>query len=237
MNMRNILGLAAASVVGLVSIAGAGSISTGIADWKFVSYNDLGSGPGVSDAVRVATNSATGNSAAILASPNAGWTGGAPLVADGAKWISALSTGATTGMFGLYTYELELNLAPGSYQIDGRFTSDNLVESLVINGTEKLTGYAGPSVFSFQSNFVVPTTVTSAPIVIRAVVYNTGDFASVGQWGDRPVFTGTSATGTSNPTGFILSGEAVIIPLPAAAWAGIALLGVGGIVRRRVMTA
>jgi hypothetical protein len=228
--------LAAASVVGLASMAQAASISTGVAGWKFISYNDLGSGPAAGNQVRVDTNNAANSAAAILASPNAGWTGGTPLIADGAKWISALSTGASTGMFGLYTYELTLNLAPGSYEIDGRFTSDNLVESITINGTEKLTGYAGPTVFSFQSNFVVPTTVASAPIVIRAVVYNTASFATDGPFGARPTFN-ADPTGTGNPTGFILSGEAVIIPLPAAAWAGIALLGVGGIVRRRVLTA
>jgi hypothetical protein len=38
--------------------------------------------------------------------------------------------------------------------------------------------------------------------------------------------------------GFDLNAVSVIpVPLPAAAWAGIALLGVGGIIRRRVLTA
>jgi hypothetical protein len=229
-----ILGLAAASVVGLVSIAEAGSVSTGVADWKFVGFTDLGPAPDAGDAFRDATDAAAGNSAAILASPNGAWTGGAPLIAEGAKWISALSSGASAGMFGLYTYQLTLTLAPGTYEITGRFTSDNLVESLMINGSEKLTGYAGATETSFRTNYTVPASNASSPIVITAVVYNAGNFASVGPFGARPG-SSFSSTATNNPTGFILSGEAVLVPVPAAAWAGLALLGVGGAIRRRVI--
>lgn len=232
-----ILALAASSVVGFVSLASAGTVlSTGVAAWKFKAFTPLPLSPN-SGTLYNNTIAAQGNNAVSIA-PNGAWTGGTSLISEGASWISALSNGATNGLYGLYTYELTLSaLAPGTYEIGGKFTSDNLVDSFKVNGVELLTGYAGPTEQSFKNVYTVPANVASAPVTLTIRVYNESTVAGVmGPFGAYPV--GPNAPGGStNPTGFILSGNAVLVPLPAAAWAGIALLGVGGVIRRRVLAA
>lgn len=239
-----ILALAASGVVGFASLAGAGTVlSTGVADWKFKAFTALPQSPN-SGTLYNNTIAAQGTSAVSIA-PNGAWTGGTSLISEGARWISALSNGASSGLYGLYTYELTLNsLAPGTYEIGGKFTSDNLVDSFKVNGVELLTGFAGATQQSFKNTYTVPANVASAPVTLTIRVYNESTVSGVisnALWNSVSQLaypTGPNApTSTSNPTGFILSGEAVLVPVPAAAWAGLALLGVGGAIRRRITVA
>jgi hypothetical protein len=238
-----ILTIAAASVVGFASLAGAGTaLSTGVANWKFKAFTALPQSPN-SGTVYNNTIAAQGSNAMSIA-PNSNWTGGTSLINAGASWVSALTNGASSGLYGLYTYELTLNtIAPGTYEIGGKFTSDNLVDSFKVNGVELLSAFSGPTEKSFKNVFTVPANVASAPITLTIRVYNestVGGVISDASWNlnNQAYPVGPNAPGsTSNPTGFILSGEAVLVPVPAAAWAGIALLGVGGAIRRRIIVA
>jgi hypothetical protein len=233
-----ILALAASSVVGFASLASAGTVlSTGVAAWKFKAFTALPQSPN-SGTLYNNTIAAQGGNAVSIAR-NSNWVAPSAVGSTpGLSWISALSNGASNGLYGLYTYELTLSsLAPGTYEIGGKFTSDNLVDSFKVNGVELLTSYVGPTQTSFRNVYTVPANVASAPVTLTIRVYNESTVAGVaGPFGAYP--TGPNAPGGStNPTGFILDGQAVLVPLPAAAWAGIALLGLGGVVRRRITIA
>lgn len=241
--MRHILAFGSAVLLAS-SLASAGAVlTTGIADWKFKSFSPLTGSAGVASSPNTSAVAIVGNSA--WAAPSAVDVASTPGVPS---WISATANGATNGFFGLYEYELTLTgLAPGLYEISGKFTSDNLVDSFKINGSEKLTGFVGPTEQSYKFVYSVPANATGSAnpdLTITVRIYNestTGpNFISNASWntGNLAYPVGpNAANSTTNPTGFILDGSAVIIPLPAAAWAGLALLGVGGVIHRRVVSA
>jgi len=127
------------------------------------------------------------------------------------SWIGASEDGASRGLAGDYVYELSMELAPGTYNLAAAFTSDNFTTSFKLNGAELLAAPQSDP-YSFQSTFTVTDQTSTTPLNLQVVVHN--DTYSVGMSLD-------------NPTGLIVSGEvvAVPVPLPAAALAGLALLG------------
>lgn len=219
------------SVVLLPLFASAATISTGVANWKFAGFTALPLSPN-SGTLYSDTIAATGSNAVSIA-PNGAWVTPATVGSTtGLKWISALSNGASQGLYGLYEYELKLTappLAPGTYQISGKFTSDNLVDSFKINGNEVLTSYVGPTQSSYQFVYSLPVTTAGTDITLRARIYNEStEDGVIGPFGAYP--TGPNApSSTTNPTGFILDGKAVLVPTPQASLAGMSLLGVMGL--------
>lgn len=237
--------IACASIAAGATIASGASITTGIANWKFVDFQTYGGSLTSGTTYTNTVNAATSDSAAVAIAGHPGWVS-ASSVGPGASWISALGTGASAGIHGLYTYELTLTAPPltaGTYQISGQFSSDNLVDSFTVNGVEILPGLAYNSVYSFQQTYVVPTTNAPTDITLRVRVYNEAYYANPAQLPYSTSFTSaqfpngvTPQDSDANPTGFILSGEAVLVPTPQAAMAGMSLLaglGVVGYVKRR----
>jgi len=194
-----ILGLTAPSVwAGAVY-----DISTGVADWEYEGTTSADPAP-------------TDVAAAIL-TPHPAWT-----TIPGAYWIGPTSAHGSIGYLGYYTYELELTPAvAGTCVLAGSFSSDNLVYSLMLNGTELLPA-PQTDIYSFKYTTAFGG-ATSSPIVLTAVIYNEG---------------AVSPPDPDNPTGFILGGTAtMVVPLPPAAGIGLILLaglGLGTVVRRRL---
>lgn len=232
---------------GLTAATGASgaSITTGMADWRFVDFQTYG-GSLTSGQVYADTNAAaTADAAAVAIARNPGWIAESS-VGPGARWISALDSGATSGIHGLYTYELTLTappLAAGTYRISGQFSSDNLVDSFTVNGNQILPGLALNSVYSFQSTYVVPVNTAPTDITLRVRVYNEALYSTPYSPPYSMSFPQvqfpngvTPQNSDQNPTGFILSGEAVLVPAPQAALGGLSLLaglGFAGYLRRR----
>lgn len=223
-------------VLGVVSTSvNAASISTGVADWKFASYTAL-AGAANSGLVYTDTIAAQGSSAVEI-TRNSAWVAPTALSSEsGLSWISALSNGASNGLYGFYTYSLTLDglsnpalIAGKQYEVAGKFTSDNLIDSFTVNGSQVLSGYTGPTEQSFKFVYTVPTSVGIAPLTILARIYNESTVANAqGTFGTLP--TGPNAPGsTSNPTGFILTGTVTLVPLPPAAFAGLGLMGACGV--------
>lgn len=229
-----------AAALGLASTAAsAASITTGVANWKFVGFSTFptSANSGAVYTNTVAAAAAQGTAPAITR--NGAWVTEASVGSDSPRWISALTNGATNGIHGLYTFELTLTsppLAAGTHQITGTFTSDNLVESFTVNGVEILNAYVGPTEQSYKFTYTLPTTNAGTPITLRARVYNeavyAGGLTPTGPFGAYPQGV-TAQNSSSNPVGFILSGKATIVPLPPAVFGGMALLGVMGIGRIR----
>jgi hypothetical protein len=202
-------------------------ISTGSADWRLVSVpvgapvpvsvDASGFVPGPDNVVTFPGDAyAVDYVAPLLTSPHAGWNNSLNGVAD---WIGATTDGASKGIYGWYVYELSISpVADGPYLVAAQFTSDNMVTSITLNGTP-LTFDAQNGVYSFQNIFNVggQSNVVD-PLVLQVVVYNE--------------FEVSGTTNTNNPTGLILAGDVTLVPLPAAAWAGLALLGGLGVKRR-----
>lgn len=204
------------------------SISTGVAAWQFTNFTGFPGSAGAGDPVYDATILAEG-SAATSITANPGWVA-APA---GSSWVSALATGATQGVHGRYTYELTLTSPPlqagFQYLLSGVMSSDNLIDSFKVNGVEQLTGNVGPTVYSFQTLWTVPSSSAVAPL-ISITVYNEAKYGPAGTppldpFG-LPYDDGVNPIGgTDNPTGLLVSGTATLVPLPAAVWAGLVLLG------------
>jgi hypothetical protein len=224
------------------AVAGPVSISTGVADWKFVGFQ-AGVGAATGTLRTNTQNAAAAGGLAAEIAANSAWiqTNNAAFAPEaGLSWISGLSNGASEGLFGFYTYELTLTppavTAGSPYVISGKLSSDNLLDSFTINGVQQLTGYVTNSEFSYRVVSTLPTGSGIAPLVLRARVYNMANVASMGTFGLTPT-AGTAANSTSNPTGLLLQGTAVVVPLPSAAWAGLALMGTVGCmqIRRSMM--
>jgi len=200
--MRTIgfLGVLVLSLV-TAQIAGAASVSTGMADWQLV---ELPAGaPG------------TIGTAPVITTPNGAWNNS--LAVGGVKWIGPTKDANLVGLEGTYKYELSLVLPAGTYALNAAFTSDNMVASFKLNGIELLPA-PQTDTYSFKKTFNVAGQGTS-PLTLDVEVINS------------PL--GGSA---SNPTGLIVSGNVTAVPLPAAAWAGMGLLGALGsfkVLRRR----
>lgn len=220
-----------ASLVAFVFVASVQAasvdISTGTANWRLVSVpvgapvpvsvDASGFVPGPDNVVTFPGDAfAVDYVAPVLAAPHAGWNHSLEGVAD---WIGATTDGAGKGIYGWYVYELSISpVADGLYEVAAQFTSDNLVTSITLNGSP-LAFDAQNGVYSFQNIFNVggQGNVTD-PLVLQVIVYNE--------------FEVSGKTSTNNPTGLILAGDVTLVPLPAAVWAGLALLGGLGIKRR-----
>ena len=135
------------------------------------------------------------------------------LVGGGVKWIGPTADADTVGREGNYIYQLSLALPAGTYALNATFTADNMVSSFKLNGTELL---AAPQTdpWSFQQTFSVAGQGTT-PLILSVVVANA-------------TYSGPI---DGNPTGLIVSGEVAAVPLPAAAWTGLSMLGGLGFVR------
>ncbi len=203
--MRNLLfAMAAVAMVTVSASANSVNISTGVADWT------VNQAPAV-----------------VISPTHPAWN--TTLVAAGAKWIGVNNVNYGTVPDGTYVYSTALNLDPGVYELDAKFSSDNaitkimlgnvtLFEASVVNGGE---GLAIPNnVYSFKYIFAVSGAANS-PSALEFTVFN-------------GLPQGTPA---DNPSGLIVAGTVTAVPVPAAAWAGMALLGgLGAIraIRRRV---
>jgi hypothetical protein len=114
--------------------------------------------------------------------------------------------------------------------VGGRLTSDTM--SLVIDNVQFKSG-AGSFVDvnsaegSYSGNVFVEKYHALSGAPADFILRGTAQFPTGTTTGDSMRFFVTGVQGEAP----------VIIPLPAAAWAGIALLGVGGAVRRRVISA
>ncbi len=137
---------------------------------------------------------------------------GAWATSPDADWISVGSDPVSDP--GFYKYTLTVNMGSGPWNFDGVYTSDNEVVSLVIGGTtlvdEEADLSSDPQQFrQFDNTFML----TGGSITIEAIVFN--------EQLNQP----------TNPTGFLLSGTAELVPAPVAA--GMGLVGIGGLAMRR----
>jgi len=204
-----IAALAGAAAIAGATTAQAGTVdlTTGVADWQ-VAYAPI---PG--DYPTTQPTFGPMSAAEVVAAGN---IPGAWATTPDADWIS---TGASPiDDPGFYKYTLTIDdMGPGPWNFNGQYTSDNQVISLTI---------AGVNLFSFDAdlssdpkqfqNFDQMFMTSGGDITIEAIVFN--------ERLNQP----------TNPTGFILGGEAAMIPTPmAAGMAGLGLMGVAG-VRRRV---
>lgn len=245
--------LLAAALLALLPLPAvrADSITTGVANWQITSVDALGSFSPGSVPGAVATPGAAvsiGNG-----SPYWGSTSAIQALDSNAQWISAATSGATDGVWGWYTYSLTLNPSPaGEYQISGTYSSDNMVDSFLINGTQMITSSptASPSdIYGFNYVYNVLGT-TPSPITLTVRVYNESTSTpptNSPEYNPNVNYpSGVSdPNGDSNPTGFILAGDityvgpAASVPLPASVWSGAALCGILGglslIKRRRTL--
>lgn len=221
------------------AVAGPVSISTGVAGWKFVNFV-AGAGAATGTLRTNTENAAAADANAVSIAKNPAWvapTNAAFSPEAGFSWISALSNGASNGLFGYYTYELTMAppavTAGASYLVSGKVASDNVLTSFTINGSEKLTSYVTGAT-SFSSVATLPSGSAVAPLVLRVTVLNISSTALAGPFGATPTDSGTAPGSTTNPTGLLLQGSAVsVVPLPSAAWAGLALLGTCGVMQYR----
>jgi hypothetical protein len=185
---------------------------------------DRDAGWQVIDVPSVDPNNASAPYAAYVIEPNTAWTpvGQFAGTVAPAEWISAGPDYANAGYDGQYVYELSFAVTPGRYLIAGEFNSDNGVSEIAVNGDSIFSSSVERG--EFQSTMFIPAgasgSASGGNLIMRVVTENLSS-PDVGE----------------NPTGFILSGTATLVPLPAAAWGGLALLGgMGGVagVRRKL---
>jgi hypothetical protein len=207
MRMQMIVSGLAAGAIAAAASAGTVDLTTGVADWQ-VAYAPI---PGDYPSTQPTFGPM---SAAEVVDP--GNIPGPWATTPDADWISTGTNPVDDPGFYKYTLTID-DAGPGPWNFSGMYTSDNQVISLTI---------AGVNLFSFDANlqsnpqqfqnFDQVFMTTGNSITIEAIVYN--------ERLNQP----------TNPTGFILAGEAVLVPSPmAAGMAGVGLLGVAGVRRRR----
>lgn len=214
MQFHQILIAAAVVMFGLVDLASASSVydlSTGI-DVLDPSDGHIARDAGwmVTAVPSTDPNGVSTPYDAYVISPHAQWQNVAqwPGTAEPAMWVSADPDYASTGYDGQYVYELVWTVAPGTYRIAGEFNSDNGVSQITINGALILEDVVERG--DFRATAMIPS--------------DTSGSDDNGLLRMRVVTENLDSDGT-NPTGFIFSGTATAMPLPAAAWAGLVLLG------------
>jgi hypothetical protein len=197
-------------------------------------------GPGTYDAVSYTLDPTVNNLAAVVVNPiNPAWTAqnDPRLGAVGAKWISAdvtSGTGTNDPMFTKYVYKGSFTVSQAS-TLSLTFAADNFVDSLILS-----TGAGGTG--TILDNWTNPTGTL-------------GDLSTNGKiWGfklENVQSKLSNGTGTifitantfnfdtalnqpynPGPNGFIMAVDAAAVPLPAAVWGGLSLLGGLGLARR-----
>lgn len=173
--------------------------------------------------------SASSGPAAFVVAPHPSWK--PHLTSDpAAEWISPLATGPAEGSTALYAIDLDLGAGPfSSVLLDFSFLIDNelgdanneglFLNGLPVPGTKKL----GVVVTHFNTDQSFPT-IDVTSLVHSGV--NTLYVNAVDRGG--PSGLQFSATFTTTP-----STAAATVPLPAAAWSGLGMLALGGLVRLR----
>jgi hypothetical protein len=183
-------------------------IAIGVADtsWSLIAPNDASATPYV-----------------VQGHPN--WRNASEF--GSARWLSPADSGTTDVADGDWVYSLALNLEAGVWEFTGDYSSDNIVTEIrLVNGsTDTLVGPIVPQ----GSNSPDEQFQTVVDLNKQTVVSADGDFRL------EFVVHNTQNFGGS-PSGLIVNGNAALVPLPAAAWGGLALLGgMGGMagLRRR----
>ena len=156
---------------------------------------------------------------AYVITPNPVWTANP---GDGsASWIGpSEGSGNSSVAEGLYTYSRDLGLGGGSWLLSGEYTSDNVVVDILFNGSSIFTGDTTPA---------DPTAQFTTAVVLEDNVTNPVGTGS----GSLLEFVVRNDTDSPSPSGFIVQGEAAAVPTPSAALAGLGLLGIVAMRRRR----
>lgn len=207
--MRHAIVLAAASVLGLASIASAATVYATSA--SFISQGLQTNGAAVA-ASRSNPLSAVG--APNAAAPGPGFETFASL-GIGGRIVLGFAPNTFTGPS---TVVFEVTNGASTYP------EEKAIVEVSLNGSSwtQLAGFATNKAPGQASTLAVP----AGPWAFMRITDAT-DTSLFGPGGGRPI-----------GDGFDLNAVSVVpIPLPAAAWAGLALLAVSGVVRRRVISA
>lgn len=203
--------------------------------WKVSRFTS--NGPGTYDGVSYTADAGVQNVSAVLVNPiNAAWTAQNDPRLTGAKWISANAnsgTGTIEPMFVKYVYQNSFSVA-GLNTLDFTFAADNFVDTITLSanadGSSPFASWTNPTlplgdlstkgkIWGFELNQVQNLVSNgSGTIYLTATTYNFD----------------TALNGIYNPgpNGFIMAVDAAPVPLPAAAWAGLSVLGGLGVARR-----
>jgi hypothetical protein len=125
------------------------------------------------------------------------------------RWIGPNNDAYFSGPVGDYIYRTTFNLAgfdPSRANITGRWSTDNFGRQMLLNGID--TGNVNNAEFSVWTAFSITSGFVAGSNTLDFVVENISGPTAV-----RVEMTGTT------------------VPLPAAAWCGMALLGIMGIIR------
>lgn len=224
--------ISAAVVAVLASVASAASVSS-VA---------LGSNTGEFGGMRIRYG-ATGSEVYVGSNLGNGATraeinyGGAPVWTNGTTYNFAMSWNSVTGVVSGST---SAGSQVANFQIPGlaTFGPSNIYLRLQGNVSHVITlsdlKVNGVAVSGVGSPALSATVANEQALYKISGVGGPGFTSLTGKFS----FAWTGNTGQERPVVNIMMADAVqatIIPLPAAAWAGIALLGVGGAIRRRVV--
>jgi hypothetical protein len=228
--LRSIISAAVvAALATVVSAASVSSVSVGSNSGEFggmrIRYGATGSEVYVGNA----NLGSSGNRAEIN-------YGGAPVWSNGATYDFAMSWNSTTGVvsgstsagsqvasFGMPTFA---SYGPTNIylRLQGNLTQVITLSDLKVNGVP-VSGISTPG--------LTPTAANEQALYKISGVGGPGFTSLTGKFR----FAWSGNTSQERPVVNIMMADAVqatVIPLPAAAWAGLALLGVGGAIRRRI---
>ena len=202
---------------------------------------DLSSGfTGVGPALQYTTASPNSAWTPSTGLPGASWLGYQDGTAVGANGSTNGNNNANANFVGYYLFQTSVGFLTndlGTINLSGRFSSDNRVVGVFLNGVALNIGSTTtpgnpqtgtPEVtYNTISGLIAPPVVAGGlgnPVVISFIVEN-----------NRP-----NNNGDGNPVGLLFSGTlttdgtAPVIPLPSAVWGGLALMGmvVGNRARR-----